>query len=79
MFIFHGFLDRAGVMDVLMKTDVACGSLALHRNNMQEASPLKVREALAYGIPVLLGYKDTDLSNLQSEYILQIPNTEDNV
>jgi glycosyltransferase involved in cell wall biosynthesis len=76
---FHGFLDRAGVREVLMKTDVACGSLALHRNNMLEASPLKVREAVAYGIPFLLGYKDTDLSNLESEYILQIPNTEDNV
>ena len=58
----HGFLDRTGIMDVFMKTDVACGTLALHRKKMQEASPLKVREALAYGIPVLLGYKDTDLS-----------------
>ena len=76
---FHGFLDRVGIMDVLMKTDIACGSLALHRNDMTEASPLKVREALAYGIPVLLGYKDTDLSNLDSEFILQIPNREDNV
>jgi glycosyltransferase involved in cell wall biosynthesis len=76
---FHGFLDRAGIIEVLMKTDIACGSLAMHRNDMTEASPLKVREALAYGIPVLLGYKDTDLSTLESEYILQIPNTEDNV
>lgn len=76
---FHGFLDSAGIRKILMKTDAACGSLALHRNHMMEASPLKVREALAYGVPLLLGYKDTDLSNLESEYILQIPNTEDNV
>jgi len=76
---FHGFLDMAGIRKILMETDVACGSLALHRNNMQEASPLKVREAIAYGIPFLLGYKDTDLFDLESEYILQIPNTEDNV
>jgi glycosyltransferase involved in cell wall biosynthesis len=76
---FHGFLDRVGIIEILMKTDIACGSLAMHRNDMTEASPLKVREALAYGIPVLLGYKDTDLSTLESEYILQIPNTEDNV
>jgi glycosyltransferase involved in cell wall biosynthesis len=77
--IFHGFLDRAGVKDVLLTTDVACGSLALHRNDMKEGSSLKVREAAAYGIPILLGNKDTDLANLKSEYILQIPNTEDNV
>jgi len=76
---FHGFLDRAGVKEVLMKTDVACGSLALHRNDMREASSLKVREAVAYGIPILLGSIDTDLSNLGSEYFLQIPNCENNV
>lgn len=76
---FYGFLDREGIKDILMETDVACGSLALHRNKMMEASPLKVREAIAYGIPIILGYKDTDLSNLTSKFILQIPNTEENV
>jgi glycosyltransferase involved in cell wall biosynthesis len=75
----HGFLDKSGVRNILGGSDVACGSLALHRKNMQEASPLKVREALAYGIPVILGYQDTDLFDVQSEYILQLPNTEDNV
>jgi glycosyltransferase involved in cell wall biosynthesis len=75
----YGFLDPLGVKDVLRETDVACGSLALHRNNMQEGSTLKVPEALAYGIPVLLGYHDTDLAGLKTECILQLPNTEDNV
>ena len=75
----HGFLDRTGVMDVLAKSDVACGSLALHRNHIQEASPLKVREAAAYGIPLVLAYRDPDLMNLRSECLLQLPNTEDNV
>ncbi|HTP01512.1 MAG TPA: glycosyltransferase, partial [Anaerolineales bacterium] len=56
-----GFLEPRAVRDVLRETDVACGSLALHRNNMQEGSTLKVPEALAYGIPVLLGYRDTAL------------------
>ena len=75
----YGFLDRAAVAKVLMESDVACGSLALHRNNMQEGSTLKVREALAYGLPVLLGYRDTDLMDLESECLLELPNTEDNV
>lgn len=75
----HGFLSLDKVRDVLADTDVACGTLALHRNNMQEASVLKVREALAYGIPVLIAFRDTDLHEVELDTILRIPNTEDNV
>ncbi|MBE0681193.1 MAG: glycosyltransferase family 4 protein [Anaerolineales bacterium] len=75
----HGFLDKQGVREVLMKTDVACGSLALHRNKMEEASVLKIREALAHGIPVIIAYRDTDLNELSLDTILRIPNTENNV
>lgn len=75
----HGYLSYAKIHDVLIKTDVACGTLALHRKNMQEACPLKVREAVLYGLPLLLGYNDPDLSDLNLPTILQIPNTEDNL
>jgi hypothetical protein len=75
----HGFLDKQGVRAVLADTDVACGTLALHRNNMQEASVLKVREALMYGIPVIIAFRDTDLSKVELDTILRIPNTEENV
>ncbi|MBK6644603.1 MAG: glycosyltransferase family 4 protein [Anaerolineales bacterium] len=75
----HGFLDSAGVRAVLTQTDVALGTLALHRNQMQEASVLKVREALAYGIPVVIAFRDTDLHDVNLETILRIPNTEENV
>lgn len=75
----HGYLSYAQIREVFMKTDVACGTLALYRKNMQEACPLKVREAVLYGIPLLLGYHDTDLSDLNLPTILQIPNAEDNL
>lgn len=75
----HGYLSYAQIRDVLAKTDVVCGTLALHRKDMQEACPLKVREAVLYGLPLLLGYYDTDLSDLNLPAILQIPNTEDNL
>ena len=75
----HGWLERAGIEAVLQTCDVACGTLALHANDMQEGSPLKTREALAYGLPLILAYRDTDLDDLQSEYLLRIPNTPDNV
>ena len=77
--IMHGYLTYAQIREVLVKTDVACGTLALHRKNMQEACPLKVREAVLYGLPLLLGYYDTDLSDLNLPTVLQIPNTEDNL
>lgn len=75
----HGFLDKQGVRAVLARTDVALGTLALHRNQMQEASVLKVREALAYGIPVVIAFDDTDLHDVELDTILRIPNTEENV
>jgi hypothetical protein len=75
----HGFLSREQVREVLSNTDVACGSLALHRNNMEEASVLKIREALGYGIPVIIAYRDTDLDGVGMTGIFQIPNTETNV
>ncbi|MGZ6315786.1 MAG: glycosyltransferase [Anaerolineales bacterium] len=77
--MLHGFVDRLAIKSVLMKSDVACGSLALHRNGMQEGSTLKVREALAYGLPLILGYRDIDLMNFQNDCILELPNTEENV
>lgn len=42
---------------------VCIGTLALHRKNMTEASPLKTREYLAHGFPVIIGYKDTAFYN----------------
>jgi glycosyltransferase involved in cell wall biosynthesis len=75
----HGFLNKQGVRDVLANTDVACGSLAVHRNKMEEASVLKIREALACGIPVIIAYRDTDLNEITLDTILRIPNTENNI
>lgn len=74
-----GFLQQAEVKAVLASTDVACSTLALHRNNMEEASTLKVREALAFGIPLILAYRDTDLEGLEVDWLLRLPNIPGNV
>ena len=76
--VFHGALDRAGVVEMLAKADVGVGTLALHRKAMDEACPLKVREYLAMGLPILYGYEDPDADDL-GRYVLRIPNTETNV
>ena len=77
--ICHGFLPKGQIPRIMQTADAAFGTLALHRKNMIEASPLKVREALAYGIPVVIGYQDTDLDDLDVDFILKIPNEENNL
>jgi hypothetical protein len=75
----HGFLPRDGVRNLMVRADAACGTLAWHRNRMEEGSPLKVREYLSLGIPSILPYKDTDLAGINQDYLLEIPNCKNNV
>ncbi len=42
---------------------IGIGSLGLFRIGLNEASPLKVREYLASGFPIIIGYKDTDVAS----------------
>jgi hypothetical protein len=75
---FHGHLTNEDYACIVSKSDLAIGTLALYRKNMNEASPLKVREYLAYGLPVIIGYMDTDFPD-GAPFILQLPNTPANV
>jgi len=76
-FVVHGFLDRAKLAELYSIIDCGFGSLALHRNNMSEASPLKSREYLAYGIPVIGAYCDSDVDGC--DFFLRLANTEQGV
>ena len=75
---WHGHLERDGLLGVLARADVGVGTLALHRKSMTEACPLKVREYLAVGLPVIHGYYDPDLDVLDA-YTVRIANSETNV
>lgn len=75
----HGYLDRTRYVTILEDMDCAVSSLALHRIQLNESSPLKTRECLAYGLPMVLPYKDTDLDDLDCDFLLKIPNKEDNI
>lgn len=56
---YHGYLQQSEYLQVLRACQICIGTLALFRKNMEEACPLKVREYLAYGFPIILGYEDT--------------------
>jgi len=73
----HGLLGRDAYQQLMEQSDAAIGTLALHRKNMDEASPLKTREYLAMGIPCIIGYRDTDFPE-PVPFLLELPNTEDN-
>ncbi|EOS54330.1 glycosyltransferase [Paenibacillus barengoltzii] len=76
--LFHGRLDRRDYEPLMYQADVAIGTMALYRKGMNEASPLKVREYLAYGLPVIIGYQDTDFPE-SVPFLLQLPNASGNL
>jgi glycosyltransferase involved in cell wall biosynthesis len=74
---FHGYLSASDYEDMLGKATVGVGTLALFRKKMSEACPLKTREYLAYGLPVILGYKDSAFDNKRlPEWALRVPNND---
>lgn len=70
---FHGPLPRADYEPLLHGATAALGSMALFKNQMEEACPLKVREYLAFGLPIIAAYRDTDIPD-DAEYFLRLPN-----
>lgn len=74
----HGTMQPVDYRRILAQADVGIGPLALHRTQINEASPLKVAEYLACGLPAIIGYTDTRFPS-GAPFLLQIPNREDGV
>lgn len=74
----HGTKSQNDYVDLLQAADVAIGPLSLHTKSLTEASPLKVREYLAHGIPTIIAYRDTDIPK-STPLTLHIPNRADNI
>jgi hypothetical protein len=71
-------LPQAEMDRVLRGCTLGVGSLSLHRKGLGEASPLKSRNYLALGLPVIQAYEDTDLGTTDA-CVLSLPNEDDNV
>jgi len=56
--VVHGKLNSKEIIKIAEKCHLGLSSFALHRNKMQEACTLKVREYLTMGLPVYAGYKE---------------------
>jgi len=72
----HGYLDKADYLPLLAQMHVGIGSMAFYRNKMLEACPLKVREYIASGLPVILPYTDTAFRDECPDWVLRLPNEE---
>ncbi len=75
---FHGYLPTAKANEMVRHYDVGISTLSLYENKMEEASPLKTRQYLAQGLPIIYAYKDTDFETTNA-FSLELPNTKDNV
>lgn len=57
--ILYGLLSLEKYITVLESCDIGLDSLALYREGLTEGAALKVREYLAFGLPIYSVYKDT--------------------
>ncbi len=75
--INHGYLDKTHLCGLYQDMDIGISTLSLHIKGMKEACPLKAREYVAYGLPLIVGYIDPDLAN--EPFVLNIGNYANNV
>lgn len=76
---YYGVLDRSEYKKILLSADIGVGTLALFRKHMDEANPLKVREYLSFGLPIVIAYDDTAFLESRPEWVLKLPNNEDGI
>lgn len=75
---WHGHLPEGELARLIDGCDVGISTLALHRKRMNDACPLKSRQYLAQGLPIIIGYQDPDLKE-SSDFVLNLGNRETNV
>jgi len=76
---FYGFLSQDEYREIAKKCDISIGSMAIHRREMVESCSLKVRECLAYGLPLIIAYEETPFIGYEFDWLLKLDNSEDNV
>ena len=72
---YHGFLTGSALDSVFDQYHIAIGSLGIHRNGMNQASALKVREYCSRGIPFMISNTDPDFPE-SFPYCLHLPPEE---
>jgi len=75
---YFGYMSNEESSNIINKCDVGIGTLSLYKQGLKEASPLKTRQYLACGIPIIYAYKDTDVPP-DAPFALELENKENNM
>lgn len=72
--ICHGILTKQELDQLLPQMHLGLGSCGMHRVDLNEGNVLKVREYVSRGLPICIGYQDTDLTKLNQAlpFVFQI-------
>jgi glycosyltransferase involved in cell wall biosynthesis len=71
----YGYLSEMDYRKIVADCDIGIGTLGLKTAGINEASPLKVREYVAAGLPIITAYNDTAFKSQNlPEWVLQLPN-----
>ncbi len=76
---YHGFMMKEDYQKIFDMCDIGIGTVALYRKKMNEACPLKVREYLVNGLPIIICYEDTAFKRELPKWVIQLPNREDSL
>jgi hypothetical protein len=73
-----GKINQSDLLFFYNSVQVCFGSLALYTINLNYASTLKVKESVAFGIPVVIGYYEEDFVSHEEfkPYYLQVENAD---
>jgi hypothetical protein len=61
--IYHGVLTGSAYDGLMRNMDYGVGTLAFYRSGLTEGSTLKVRDYIAYNLPIIAGYIDSDFKD----------------
>lgn len=73
-FNFYKKISHDVLISHSKKYHLAISSMGIHRIPLKEACPLKTREYLALGLPVIIGYNDSELGD--SKFVFQVPQND---
>lgn len=68
--IFYGFKSGEELDEIYNNSDIALGSLGIHRLKLESVQPLKNREYCAKGLPFIIGFNDPNFKN--KEYVYEV-------
>ena len=70
--VFHGFRSGSELDEIASVSDIAVCSLGLHRLGLTDVSPIKVREYMAQGFP-MISVEAVDITEMLTGHELLVP------